>query len=48
MGAVLASLRKGGVDAGAAFKVLTGSLFDGKVHKTYGGQIVGSTIARQE
>jgi 3-hydroxyisobutyrate dehydrogenase-like beta-hydroxyacid dehydrogenase len=37
MGEVLALLRKGGVDARAAFEVLTGSLFDGKVHKTYGG-----------
>jgi hypothetical protein len=33
---------KGGVDARAAFEVLTGSLFDGKVHKTYGGKIVES------
>jgi 3-hydroxyisobutyrate dehydrogenase-like beta-hydroxyacid dehydrogenase len=40
MGEVLALLRKGGVDAVAAFEVLTGSLFDGKVHKTYGGKIV--------
>ena len=40
MGEVLALLRKGGVDARAAFEVLTGSLFDGKVHKTYGGKIV--------
>jgi 3-hydroxyisobutyrate dehydrogenase-like beta-hydroxyacid dehydrogenase len=42
MGEVLALLRKGGVDARAAFEVLTGSLFDGKVHKTYGGKIVES------
>ena len=42
MGEVLALLRKGGVDGGAAFEVLTGSLFDGKVHKTYGGKIVES------
>jgi 3-hydroxyisobutyrate dehydrogenase-like beta-hydroxyacid dehydrogenase len=40
MGEVLALLRKGGVDARRAFEVLTGSLFDGKVHKTYGGKIV--------
>jgi 3-hydroxyisobutyrate dehydrogenase-like beta-hydroxyacid dehydrogenase len=40
MGEVLALLRKGGVDASLAFEVLTGSLFDGKVHKTYGGKIV--------
>jgi 3-hydroxyisobutyrate dehydrogenase-like beta-hydroxyacid dehydrogenase len=39
MGEVLALLRKGGVDAHVAFGVLTGSLFDGKVHKTYGGKI---------
>ena len=32
MGEVLALLRKGGVDARTAFEVLTGSLFDGKVH----------------
>ena len=44
-GEVLALLRKGGVDAGAAFEVLTGSFFDGKVHKTYGGKIVGSHLA---
>jgi 3-hydroxyisobutyrate dehydrogenase-like beta-hydroxyacid dehydrogenase len=42
MGEVLALLRKGGVDARVAFEVLTGSLFDGKVHKTYGGKIVES------
>ena len=40
MGEVLALLRKGGVEARAAFEILTGSLFDGKVHKTYGGKIV--------
>jgi 3-hydroxyisobutyrate dehydrogenase-like beta-hydroxyacid dehydrogenase len=40
MGEVLALLRKGGVDPRQAFEVLTGSLFDGKVHKTYGGKIV--------
>lgn len=40
MGEVLALLRKGGIDVHAAFEVLTGSLFDGKVHKTYGGKIV--------
>jgi 3-hydroxyisobutyrate dehydrogenase-like beta-hydroxyacid dehydrogenase len=39
MGEVIALLRKSGVDAHAAFDVLTGSLFDGKVHKTYGGKI---------
>jgi 3-hydroxyisobutyrate dehydrogenase-like beta-hydroxyacid dehydrogenase len=40
MGEVLALLRKGGVDQKVAFDVLTNSLFDGKVHKTYGGKIV--------
>lgn len=40
LGEVLALLRKQGVDAHDAFGVLTGSLFDGKVHKTYGGKIV--------
>lgn len=40
MGEVLALLRKQGVDPHDAFDVLTGSLFDGKVHKTYGGKIV--------
>jgi 3-hydroxyisobutyrate dehydrogenase-like beta-hydroxyacid dehydrogenase len=40
MGEVIALLRKGGVDAHVAFDVLTGSLFDGKVHTTYGGKIV--------
>jgi len=40
MGEVFALLRKGGLDAHMAFEVLTGSLFDGEVHKTYGGKIV--------
>ena len=40
MGEVLALLGKGGLAPQAAFEVLTGSLFDGKVHKTYGGKIV--------
>ena len=40
MGEVLALLRKNGIDVHAAFDVLTNSLFDGKVHKTYGGKIV--------
>jgi 3-hydroxyisobutyrate dehydrogenase-like beta-hydroxyacid dehydrogenase len=40
MGEVFALLRKGGLDAHVAFEVLTGSLFDGEVHKTYGGKIV--------
>jgi 3-hydroxyisobutyrate dehydrogenase-like beta-hydroxyacid dehydrogenase len=42
MGEVLALLRKGGLAPQIAFEVLTGSLFDGKVHKTYGGKIVES------
>ena len=40
MGEVLALLRKGGVDVHVAFDVLTNSLFDSKVHRTYGGKIV--------
>ena len=40
MGEVLALLRKGGVDQQVAFDVLTNSLFDGKVHKAYGGKIL--------
>jgi 3-hydroxyisobutyrate dehydrogenase-like beta-hydroxyacid dehydrogenase len=40
MGEVIALLRKSGVDGRVAFDVLTGSLFDGKVHKTCGGKIV--------
>jgi 3-hydroxyisobutyrate dehydrogenase-like beta-hydroxyacid dehydrogenase len=40
MGEVLALLRKGGVDGHRAFDVLTNSLFDSRVHKTYGAKIV--------
>ena len=40
MGEVLALLRKSGIDPHLALDVLTGSLFDGRVHKTYGGKIV--------
>jgi 3-hydroxyisobutyrate dehydrogenase-like beta-hydroxyacid dehydrogenase len=40
LGEVFALLRKQGVDPHQAFEVLTGSLFDGKVHKAYGGKIV--------
>jgi 3-hydroxyisobutyrate dehydrogenase-like beta-hydroxyacid dehydrogenase len=40
MGEVLALLRKGGVDQHLAYDVLTNSLFDSHVHKTYGGKIV--------
>ncbi|MBV8398105.1 MAG: NAD(P)-dependent oxidoreductase, partial [Acetobacteraceae bacterium] len=40
MGEVLALLRKGGIDEHLGFDVLTNSLFDSRVHKTYGGKIV--------
>jgi 3-hydroxyisobutyrate dehydrogenase-like beta-hydroxyacid dehydrogenase len=40
MGEVLALLRKGGVDMHVAFDVFTNSLFDSRVHKTYGGKII--------
>jgi len=40
MGEVLALLRKGGVDLHLAFDVLTNSMFDSRVHKTYGGKII--------
>jgi 3-hydroxyisobutyrate dehydrogenase-like beta-hydroxyacid dehydrogenase len=40
MGEVLALLRKGGIDRHLAFDILTNSLFDSKVHRTYGGKIV--------
>ncbi|MGD0109454.1 MAG: NAD(P)-dependent oxidoreductase [Rhodopila sp.] len=40
MGEVFALLRKAGVDPHLAFDVFTGSLFDGRVHETYGGKIV--------
>jgi 3-hydroxyisobutyrate dehydrogenase-like beta-hydroxyacid dehydrogenase len=40
MSEVLALMRKGGIDGRKAFDVLTNSLFDAKVHKTYGGKIV--------
>lgn len=40
MGEVFALLRKAGIDPHLAFDVLTGSLFDGRVHKAYGGKIV--------
>ena len=40
MGEVLALPRKSGIDGRAGFEVLTNSLFDGKVHKAYGGKIV--------
>jgi 3-hydroxyisobutyrate dehydrogenase-like beta-hydroxyacid dehydrogenase len=40
MGEVLALMRKCGVDAHLAFDVLTNSLFDSRVHKSYGEKIV--------
>ena len=40
MGEVLALVRKGGIDSHLAYHVLTSSLFDSVVHKTYGGKIV--------
>jgi 3-hydroxyisobutyrate dehydrogenase-like beta-hydroxyacid dehydrogenase len=40
MGEVFALLRKSGIDVHTVFDVLSNSLFDGKVHKTYGGKIV--------
>ncbi|HKN31179.1 MAG TPA: NAD(P)-dependent oxidoreductase [Roseiarcus sp.] len=40
MGEVLALLRKGGVDSHLTFNVLTNSLFDSHVHRSYGGKIV--------
>jgi 3-hydroxyisobutyrate dehydrogenase-like beta-hydroxyacid dehydrogenase len=40
MGEVLALLRKGGVDPRMAYDVLTNTLFDSKVHRTYGGKMV--------
>jgi len=43
MGEVLALLRKGGVDGHLAFDVLTNSLFDSRVHKSYGEKIVDAT-----
>ncbi len=40
MGEVLALVRKGGIDSHLAYHVLTSSLFDSRVHKTYGGKII--------
>ena len=42
MGEVLALLRKLGVDPQRAYDVFTGSLFDSKVHRTYGKKILDS------
>jgi len=46
MGEILALLRKGGIDPHVAFDVLTNSLFDSKVHRTYGGKIVDERYSR--
>ena len=40
MGEVLALLQKGGIGGRLAFDVLTNSLFDSRVHKSYGGKII--------
>ena len=40
MGEVLALVHKAGIDEHLAFNVFTNSLFDGRVHKAYGGKIV--------
>jgi 3-hydroxyisobutyrate dehydrogenase-like beta-hydroxyacid dehydrogenase len=40
MGEVLALLQKGRIGGRLAFDVLTNSLFDSRVHKSYGGKIV--------
>lgn len=40
MGEVFALLRKAGLGEDTAFDVFTGTLFDGRVHKAYGGKIV--------
>ena len=45
MGEVLALMRKGGVDAHFAFDVLTNSLFDSRVHKSYGEKIVDGSYS---
>lgn len=40
MGEVLALLRKSGIDPRVGFDIFTNSLFDSRVHRTYGGKIV--------
>ena len=45
MGEVLALLRKGGIDRQVAFDILTNSLFDSKVHRTYGAKFVKNATA---
>ena len=37
---VLALMRKGGIEGHSAFDVLTNSLFERRLHKTYGSKIV--------
>ncbi len=45
VGELLALMRKGGVDSHLAFDLLTNSLFDSGVHKTYGAEIVGGNYS---
>jgi 3-hydroxyisobutyrate dehydrogenase-like beta-hydroxyacid dehydrogenase len=45
MGEVLALLRKGGIDGQVALDVLTNSMFDSRVHKTYGAKIIDQRYA---
>jgi len=45
MGEVLALLRKADIAPDVAFDVLTNSLFDARVHKTYGGKILAERYA---
>ncbi|WP_293227492.1 NAD(P)-dependent oxidoreductase [Paludibacterium sp.] len=40
MGEVIALLRKAGMDEQIAFDIFTSTMFDGRVHKSYGGKIV--------
>lgn len=40
MGEVLALLTKAGIERHRVFEMLTGTLFDGRVHRSYGGKIV--------
>ena len=40
MGEAFAFLARAGISPNKAQEILTGSLFDGRVHKTYGGKIV--------
>ncbi len=40
MGEILALLSKAGMDRHQAFHILTNTMFDGRVHKAYGGKIV--------